>query len=94
MTKLPIDSTKTKTAPAATPGAVSGKVMRAKVVDRPCPEIARGFGIGRIEPLQSGIDRQDDEGHVIVDEAENDREFIVENGQRLGDEPEPIAGRR
>ena len=83
MTKLPIDSTKTKTAPAATPGAVSGKVMRKKVVDGPGAEIARGFGIGRIEPLQRRIDGEDDEGHVIVDEAEDDREFVVENGQRL-----------
>jgi hypothetical protein len=46
-------------------------------------EITRGFRIGGIEPLQGGINREDDEGCVVVDEAEDDREFIVEDGQWL-----------
>lgn len=52
-------------------------------------QIAGGLGIGRIEPLQGGINGEHDEWAVVVDEAENDGELVVEHGQRLIDGSEP-----
>ena len=50
VTKLPIDSTKTKTAPAAMPGTVSGRMTRRKVVAAEAPrsrEASASSGLSR-----------------------------------------------
>ena len=89
MTNSPIAGTKTSMKPAITPGIESGSVTWKKVDERPPPEVGRGLEQALVELHEVGVERQDHERQVGVDDAEIDGEGRLQHHQRLVDDPGP-----
>ena len=73
---------KTRMMPEMMPGMVSGTVTCRKVGELRGAKIEAGLEEGLVEPLDGGVERQHHERHVDIDEAEDDREIVVEHLER------------
>ena len=89
VTKLPIERTKTNTAPTATPGMVSGRVTWRKVAQGRAPRSAEASRRRGVEAAHRGVDREHHERHVVVDQPGDHRELVVEQRQGLAGPAQP-----
>ena len=95
--KLPMERTKTKTAPAAISRHRHRQDHPSERGERRSTEIARRLGKLRVQPGKRRIAGEDHERQVIVDEARDNRPFGIEHrgrlalisqhAQALGDQP-------
>ena len=55
----------------------------------PGAQVGRGLAQLRVEAAHRGVDREHDEGHVVVDQPGHDRELVVEQRQGLAGPAQP-----
>ncbi len=77
---------KTSTAPGDDAGHGDGNDDAPQGRQRTGAEVGGGFEQRGVEPLQSGVHGQDEEGEEIVDEAGEHRAFVVEQRERAARE--------